>query len=322
MRALTDRQDLPSTLIVLDAQALGRLNERTPRQQWVEVLARSGLLERMAKAGDETEEGRLLKEIRTTLVAWGKPRPALHEKGLALLREPLFLGVLVAALVTTSLLLLWQGVSGFFCFVAAGPLLYPLSQRQVHDALPEGPSEDAARLATLVHRLLQRSFVTVVDGAIVEHIPHCALLRARLAEIDLAEAGLRARAAEIEGTRREIARVNQRMGRAVEDAETARLTDVLETERRQREALDAMRSELEATLLRTDEVLRDLRMTAIRRSLSERATRLSAGSGQAGMALAAAETELAGYSERLLALAAETEDADSRLRALLEVRRD
>lgn len=322
MRALTDQRDLPSTLIVLDAPALARLDERSPRQQWVEVLARSGLLERMAKAGDETEEGRILKEIRSTLVAWGKPRPALRGKWMAMLQEPLVAGMLVAALVALSLIFWQQGISGVFCFLAVGPLLYPLSQRQEQDAASEGPTPESARLATLVQRLLGRSFVTVLDGAVVEHIPHCALLRARLAEIDLAEAGLQARATEIEGTRREIARLNQRMGRPVEDAETARLTVVLEQEDRQRDALAAMRAELEATLERTNDVLRELRMTAIRRSLSDRATRLAAGSGHASMALAAAETELAGFSERLLALAAETEDADARLRALLEVRRD
>lgn len=322
MRALTDQRDLPASLIVLDAPALARLDERSSRQQWVEVLARSGLLERMAKAGDDTEEARILKEIRSTLVGWGAPRPALRDKGLAILREPLFGGVAAAVLLAVSILLWQQGVSGVFCFLAVGPLLYPFTQRQENERVADGPTPEAARLATLVQRLLGRSFVTVLDGAVVEHIPHCALLRARLAEIDLAEAGLQARAAEIEGTWREIARLNQRMGRPVEDAETARLTDVLAQERGQREALEAMRAELEATLERTDQVLRELRMTAIRRSLSDRAHRLAAGSGQAGMALAAAETELAGFSERLLALAAETEDADARLRALLEVRRD
>jgi len=320
VRALTDQRDL-STLLVLDAPALARLDERSPRQQWVEVLARGGLLERMAKAGDETEEGRILKEIRNTLVGWGMPRPALRNKGMALLREPVVLGVVVAGLVALSIVLWRQGVSGVFCFLALGPLLYPLSQAQEPEAVRDGPTPEAARLTTLVNRLLGRSFVTVLDGAVVEHIPHCALLRARLSEIDLAEAGLQARAAEIEGTRREIARLNERMGRPVEDSETTRLTAVLEQESRQREALAAMRSELEATLERTDDVLRELRMTAIRRSLSDRAARLAAGSGRAGMALAAAETELAGFSERLLVLAAETEDADARLRALLEVRR-
>lgn len=319
---MTDPRDLPSTLIVLDAPALARLDERTPRHQWVEVLARSGLLERMAKAGDDTEEARILKEIRSTLVGWGKPRPALRGRGMALLREPVLAGVLVAALLAVSIVLWRQGISGVFCFLAVGPLLYPLSQAKEHEPTSNGPTPESARLATLVHRLLGRSFVTVLDGAVVEHIPHCALLRARLAEIDLAEAGLQTRAAEIEGTRRDIALMNQRMGRPAEDAETERLTQVLEQERRQRDALEAMRAELEATLQRTDEVLRELRMTAIRRSLSDRANRLAAGSGQAGMALAAAETELAGFSERLLALAAETDDADARLRALLEVRRD
>ena len=174
-------------------------------------------------------------------------------------------------------------------------------------------------MVTLVRRLLQRSFVTVLDGAVVEHIPHCALLRARLAEIDQAEAGLRARATEIEGTRREIARLNQQMGRPVQDAETDRLTNLLESEQRQRDGLEAMRGELEATLERTEELLRELRMTAIRRALSDRTARLAAGSAAAGEALAAAETEISGFSARLDQLAAETADADSRLRALLEV---
>ena len=174
-------------------------------------------------------------------------------------------------------------------------------------------------MATLVRHLLQRSFVTVLDGAVIEHIPHCSLLRARLTDIDQAEAGLRSRATEIESTRKEIARLNQQMGRPVQDAETDRLTHLLESEKRQREGLDAMRNELEATLERTEEVLRELRMTAIRRALSDRTARLAAGTAAAGQALAAAETELSSFSARLDQLAAETADADSRLRALLEV---
>lgn len=318
---MNDPGELPASLIVLDAPALARLDERSTRQQWVEALARTGLLERAAKAGDETEEARILQEIRGTLVSWGAPRPSPRHTAIPFLRQPVLAGIVAAALLAVSILLWRQGVSGVFCLLAVGPLLYPLAHQE-REPVSGSPTPEGARLATLVKRLLGRSFVTVLDGAVVEHIPHCALLRARLAEIDIAEAGLQARAAEIEATRREIARLNQRMGRPVEDAETARLTDVLAQERGQRDALEAMRGELEATLERTDDVLRELRMTAIRRSLSDRAHRLAAGSGQAGMALAAAETELTGFSERLLALAAETEDADARLRALLEVRRD
>lgn len=317
-----ERADLPSTVIVLDDQALSRLTERSSRQAWIEALAKGGLLDRMARATGDSEEGRILKEIRSTLVAWGSPKtlPSMREQWRGWLKNPLILaGISLVTLFT--LVQLWQGHTGIFCFLFLGPLLYPLSRQPV--LLPErdseGPSEEASRLTTLVRRLLQRSFVTVLDGAVIEHIPHCALLRARLAEIDQAEAGLQARAAEIENTRREIARLNQRMGRPVEDAETDRLTHLLESEQRQRAGLEEMRAELEATLQRTEELLRELRMTAIRRALSDRTARLAAGSSAAGQALAAAETELSGYSARLEELAAETANADSRLRALLEV---
>ena len=282
----------------------------------------------MAGANEETEEGRILMEIRTLLVEWGKPLPeattglqrAIRTSRATFDRAAIALTVAVLGMATVSFLFMQTGAFFLFLFVPLGYWLQRDATGGV-DAPGEPDPQRAARLVQLMHRLLDRSFVTVIDGAVVEHIPHCALLRTRLLEIDRAEANLKSRSSEIEATRRDIARLNEKMGRPVEDVETERLTELLTAERQQLVDLGSMREELTATLGRTEELLGELRMTAVRRALSERASKLTAGSATAGEALAAAETELSGYSARLGELARETAAADMRLGSLLELQR-
>ncbi len=317
--AETPGRDLPASLIVVDADALGKLNEQTPRHTWVETLARGGLLARMANASEESEEGRILLEMRRLLVEWGGPVKEPTGSAWPAIPTSWVVGGAMAAAVVVGANLYFN-TGGFFFLVLLAPIGY-----RVRGALASAPAdrdapcEQSPRLAQLVRRLLQRSFVTVIDGAVIEHIPHCAVLRSRLHDIDRAEGVLRARAAEIEGTRRDIARLNQQMGKPVEDAETTRLTTLLHDERHQLEGLGTMRAEIGTTLHRTEELLRELRLTAVRRSLSEKASRLAAGSASAGEAMAAAEVELSGYSARLHELVEETNAADARLRAMLEL---
>lgn len=308
--------DRPPPILALDHEALSRVGPESPRAEWVEALARSGLLTPVEQASGGSDEARILKEMRETLAAW-RPAAAGARSGV----HP-GVWITIGLLAISLALALWGGHgSGFFCMLSAGPALWgPLTQRAPRDGVAESPepTPEAARLSQLLRRLQQRAFVTVVGDTVLEHIPHCAVLRGRIADIDRAEAAAEARLTEIDQTRRAIARMNQQMGSPIEDVETERLGRLLEAERRQLDALRAMRGELEATLARTEDVLQELRRGAMRRALSERAARLTAGSAESGQALARAEVDLAGFSERIAELASEATRADARLRALLE----
>lgn len=310
----------PTPILTLEHEALSRVGADASRAEWVEALARSGLMGPLEHAGAESDEGRILKEMRDTLTHWHNP-PAPTPGLPAALRHPAVL-VTLGMLALSLLLALWGGHgSGFFCMLSAGPALWgPLTQRGPRDGVAEGhgPTPEAARLTQLLERLRQRAFVTVIGDAVIEHIPHCAVLRTRIAEVDRAEAAVQARLAEIDQTRRAIARMNQQMGKPVEDVETERLARLLEVERGHVEGLAAMRAELEGTLARTDAVLQELRRSALRRALSERAARLTASSGVGDAALARAEVDLAGFGDRIAELEADAARADARLRALLE----
>ncbi len=312
-------KSLTAPVIVLDANTLAKLTDRSPKQAWLLALAPGGLLDRTARSEGETEEARLLIELRKTLAVWDTSPPVdlvAHAKGR--LKLPWVKFVAIAAVLTMLYSLTQGSIGGLICPLALAPILLPFRPNDPVDAieaLPHARSEHAIRL---LQRLLGRSFVTVMDGAVVEHVPHMVLLRSRIVEVDQAEATLRARSAEIETTRLEIVAANEEMGRRGEDAETARLARQILGERAQIAALATVREELRATLQRTEDVLGELRAMAMRAALSMRAARLTAGTAAPARAIADAEVDLAGYGSRLADLAAETRDADARLRGLLE----
>ena len=306
--------------INLDHELLWRLSAESTPEDWEKTLRRSGLWNLSPSGSDQ---GKLVRELVRTVEAWPRARVAALPTFVPTTARhwavAMCLGLLLVGLMLNSFLLGIVVIVAIISVVAARILFLEGSgKRSVASsaAAPEGK-----RATRVLRQLLSRTFVDVAGETIVENLPHRDYLELRVAEVDHALVASEGRIADLQATLNGIRGANTRLGRGIEDPETANLTDAIAVEQLMRARIEGVRRNLRERRVSFDAELDRLRVLAERRALSERVSRLTeAGAGdEAVRAAADIEVDVAGIETQVAALQLGAIDQDARLRAVLEV---
>lgn len=317
---VVSNESSPSARIHLDHELLWRLSGENSPDEWEKTLRRSGLWNLSPTTSDQ---GKLVRDLVRTVEAWPRasvapmptfvPSTARHwavAVGLGAVLVSIYLASFVAGLALTAALVL--AASLWVVWVEAEGV----RSQQRSAVAPEGK-----RATQLLRALLGRTFVDVAGETIVENLPHRDYLELRMGEIDRALLGSEARIAEINQTLAGIRATNLRLGRNLDDPETANLADALAVEHRMQQRIESVRDTLREKRSTFDAQLERMRVLAERRALSERVARLTdAGPGdEAVRAAADIEVDVVGIEREISALKLGVLEDDARLRSLLEV---
>ena len=177
------------------------------------------------------------------------------------------------------------------------------------------------QLAWSVRAFLSHTWVYAVGDRVVESTPHGDYFEHRLMDLDAAASARVNQVEELAGLIRGVRRANAGLGLEEEDDETRRLNNQIDGIRAQLAQIARMREQVAE---RRDGYLARvarLRAIATRRALSMRVSNLVTDSEDDSIEqdVAEVEVEVADLTERLRALDVDVSDADSELRAVLEV---
>jgi hypothetical protein len=183
-------------------------------------------------------------------------------------------------------------------------------------------AERAARqgLMRAVGTLMAHSRVEAVGPGrrVVEVAPQAGTLRQRMHDLDDVLHRARARAGELTTLIGHIRQANAALGRAPDDAETARLGAQLERVKVEMARVDGLRGRFGEALGQVEAHLDHLRLLAVRGALSARVDEVALREDGPGQQVAAAEVDALTLERRAEALAVEVEDARLALAATLE----
>ncbi len=176
-------------------------------------------------------------------------------------------------------------------------------------------------LALAVQSFLEHTWVSALGDRVIESTPHAVYLNHRLMDLDAARGAGEARVRELRGLMARIREANQSLGRAEEDAETARLQRQLDELQGRLSQIDRLRADCatraEAHLGQLDRQ----RAIAARRALSSRVSNLvdRDADDASQQQIAVIEVDIADIAARLRNLDVEIGSADAELRSVLEV---
>lgn len=295
----------------LDHELLARLGPESGLDEWEATVRRAGLLR---LEGSDSDRGMILAELQGLLVEWRLRRPQANPSIPVSRLVSVVVGLATAIFVTVTIP---DGlIPGLLLGGAAGGLMAWLGG-------PKPPAADtgSARAHALLRRLLSGSFVDVVGGVVLEHVPQRDYLVLRLEEVEACVAAADARLADLGATIDGIRSANAKLGLAADDDDVDRLAGAIGVEIHARTRLLEAAARLRIRLDRLDVDLERLRDQAARLALSARAARLTdGGSIDRSLHVAASlEVDVPEIEAELAPLAVASRANDARIRALLEM---
>lgn len=302
--------------VILDHELLGRLDPTSPRQEWVNLFQRTGLL-----SIDPQLAPSPIREVLLTLAAWptaDASQPVMERNKQAIL---LFAAGMVFA-----------AGHGFF-FSSQYPILHivPLTLWAIAAWLVFGRTSQrdttgqereqryAARAHAALRAMISRSFVIAVGDTIIEATPHLSWIEARLESLRNADIHHTRRAEELQAALHQVQSLNQRMGRPTHDAETAQIEASIAQEHASRRRIQELILAFRQRRTAYEQKVEELRIVATRRALSEQVDSLHAEAEASARALAEVEVDVISAEAEIRSLGDAILQEDHQVRAILEV---
>ncbi|GDX81825.1 hypothetical protein LBMAG42_36360 [Deltaproteobacteria bacterium] len=296
----------------LDHELLARLGPQSGLEEWEAALRRAGLLR---LEGGDSERGAILAELQALLAEWRARAPTTVADSISVSRA-IAAAVAFGTAVFVTVAIPDGLIPGLLLGAAVGGLTWFWGS-------PTAARADAtgARAHSLLRRLLSGSFVDVIGGLVLEHVPQRDYLVLRLEEVEACVAAADGRLVDLAATIEGIRAANARLGHAADDEDIARLGLAIALETHARQRLVEAAARLRIRLDRLDIDLERLHDQAARLALSARAARLTDGGAiDRSMQVAASlEVDVPEIEAELAPLAVASKANDARIRALLEM---